>query len=165
MTALFERGVISQEAFNKKDVGRMERGNYVEYGVSMRTLREFLKGIRRELLEHKYCDVAFTRHLRGSHELPMCRLQPEGIPWLYFYRRDPGIGQVCVSLRSEAFSRGVQDNVELLCASSGGFNIGEFETMRKQAGWIGSMPAVLYKRAWRHARGAKALMQVPKLVM
>ncbi len=140
VTALFERGLISQEAFNKKDVGRMERGNYVEYGVS-------------------------TRHLRGSHELPMCRLQPEGIPRLYFYRRDPGIGQVCVSLRSEAFSRGVQDNVELLCVSSGGFNIGEFETMRKQAGWMGSMPAVLYKRVWRHARGAKALMQVPKLVM
>ena len=105
VTALFERGVVSQEAFDKKDPGRMDGGNYVECGVSIGTLRGFLKGIRRELLEHKFCDLAFTRYLREGHELPMCRLQLEGIPWLYFYRRDPGIGQVCVSLRGEVYSR------------------------------------------------------------
>lgn len=165
VTALFERGVISHEAFDKKDPGRMEGGNYVEYGVSMRTLRGFLMGIRRELLEHKLCDLAFTRYLREGCGLPMCRLQPKGIPWLYFYRRDPGIGQVCVSLRNEVCSRGLQNNVELMCAVLGGSSIRKYETLRKQAGGTGSMPAVLYKRAWRHAQGAKALMQVPNLVM
>ena len=165
VTVLFERGVISQEVFDKKDVGRMESGNYVEYGVSIQTLRGFLQGVHRELLEHKFCDLAFTRYLREGHDLPMCRLQPEGIPWLYFYRRDPGIGQVCVSLRSEAYSRGLQNNVELMCARTGGFSIERFEKERKGAGGTGSVPAVLYKRVWRHAQGAKALMQVPKLVM
>ncbi|CAK0778862.1 hypothetical protein CVIRNUC_004658 [Coccomyxa viridis] len=77
----------------------MDAGTYMEYGVSIGTLRGFLKGIRRELLEHNFCDLAFTRYLREGHELPMCRLQLEGIPWLYFCRRDPGIGQLCVSLR------------------------------------------------------------------
>ena len=165
VTALFERGVISQEAFDKKDVGRMEDGNYVEYGVSIRTLRGFLKGIRQELLEHKFCDMAFTRYLREGHELPMCRLQPEGIPWLYFYRRDPAIGQVCVSLRSEAYSRGVQNNVELMCAVSGGFSIGKFETLRKQAGGTGIDACSIVQAGVEACSGAKALMQVPKLVM
>lgn len=41
VTALFERGVISKEVFDKKDPRRMEGGNYMEYGVSMRTLRGF----------------------------------------------------------------------------------------------------------------------------
>ena len=100
----------------------MDGGNYVEYGVSIGTLRGFQKGIRRELLEHNLCDLAFTRYLREGHELPICRLQLEGIPWLYFYRRDPGIGQVCVSLRGEVNSRGLQNNTELdllYCRRSG----------------------------------------------
>ncbi|CAL8469605.1 g9146 [Coccomyxa elongata] len=40
VTALFERGVISQEAFNKKDMGRMERGNYVEITWERRELAD-----------------------------------------------------------------------------------------------------------------------------
>ena len=108
----------------------MDAGTYMEYGVSIGTLRGFLKGIRRELLEHNFCDLAFTRYLREGHELPMCRLQLEGIPWLYFCRRDPGIGQLCVSLRGEVFCRGLQNNAELdrLCYS------GVAETSRGASG-------------------------------
>ncbi len=55
--------------------------------------------------------------------------------------------------------------MELICAVSGGFSTGKFEALKKQAGCTESMLAVLYKRVWCHAQGAKALMQVPKLVM
>lgn len=112
-----------------------------------------------------FCDLAFPRYLREGHDVIMCRLQPEGIPWLYFYRRDPGIGQVCVSLRGERFIKGLENNVELMCVECGKFSRGRLEKQWRESGGVGTVPAVLYKRAWKHARGAKALMQVPKLVM
>ena len=165
VTALYERGVIRQKAFDKGDVAEMDVGNYVEYGVSVNTLRGYLDGISVELLKSKFCDLAFSRYLRDGHDVIMCRLQPEGIPWLYFYRRDPGIGQVCVSLRGERFIRGLENNVEVMCAECGEFSRGRLEKQWRENGGVGTMPPVLYKRAWKHARRAKGLMQVPKLVM
>ena len=45
VTALFEREVVSEEVFDKKNPGRMEGGTYMEYGVSMRTLKGTLVDI------------------------------------------------------------------------------------------------------------------------
>lgn len=74
--------------------------------MSIRTLKGYLEGISVELLKSKFSHLAFARYLREDHDVVMCRLQPEGIPWLYFYRRNPGIGQMCVSLRDQGFIRG-----------------------------------------------------------
>ncbi len=61
VTALFEREVISEEVFDKKDPRRMEGVNCMEYGASMRTLRGLLRTLWREQLEHEFCDLAFIR--------------------------------------------------------------------------------------------------------
>ena len=72
---------------------------------------------------------------------------------------------MCMSLHGEMFSRALQNSMELMCAVSGAFSRGMSETVWKQNGGVGPMPAVFYKQAWRHAQGAKTLMRVPELVM
>ena len=79
VTALYERGMISQKAFDKGSVAEMNVGNYVEYGMSIRTPRDHLYGISVELPKSKFCDLAFARYLREGHNVIMCRLQPERI--------------------------------------------------------------------------------------
>ena len=140
----------------------LEVGNYVEYSVKIEILRGFVRGVSVELLRSRYCDVAFSRHLRTGHERRVCVGAGEETEWLYFYRRDPGIGQVCLNAASECGEERLNTSVEVYCATHGSFDMVAFEKERIEKGGK-YVPARLRSRVKRRGKALRKAFAVPDM--
>lgn len=97
-------------------------GNYVSYAVRLSTLVNFTAVCSAPLLRHKFCDMAFVRHLRApTASLVLCN--PDG--WRYFYRLDTKIEQACCMDGADAIIVS-QSNIDLYLISRGACELSEF---------------------------------------
>ncbi|CAL5224989.1 g7767 [Coccomyxa viridis] len=140
----------------------LEVGNYVEYSVRMETLRGFVRGVSAELLRSRYCDAAFGRHLVGGGKGVVYAGHSEETEWLYLYRRDPGIGQVCLTAALERGEERLETNVEVYCATHGSFDMGAFEKeMVKNKGAY--VPARMRSRVKKRGKSLRKAFAVPAI--
>lgn len=162
VTALMSCGKLMPRFWCTVNCNELEVGNYVEYSVKMETLRGFVRGVSVELLRSRYCDVAFSRHLRTGHERRVCVGAGEETEWLYFYRRDPGIGQVCLNAASECGEERLNTSVEVYCATHGSFDMVAFEKERIEKGGK-YVPARLRSRVKRRGKALRKAFAVPDM--
>ena len=129
-------------------------------------MRGLLDDMKLELLKN----MATWRH--GVHEIPERGSRCDNVPPAAIYTlavllsaRLRNMAQVCVIAGRELRQSTAEQRGGDVC---GDWTLQQREVTGrnwKKNGGIGAVPAVIYKRAWRHAWEAKALMQVPKLVI
>jgi hypothetical protein len=90
-------------------------GEYVTYLMKFKVMQAFFDVAPRAVLEHKYADIAFVGALNRSFRYTVIRC-PDPSLWMYFYRANAKVEQVCQScdLASLRIFAGMQDEHDKL---------------------------------------------------